>query len=222
MRTSRLFTLTAFAVAALTLPNLCAQNQDWKNRYADGPILAWFQSPDQGNDHLGGGWQFIADMNRTFSIETSWVAGRDKISPDWITDSGLPPSRLRMDHHHLSAGVRAHLLHRDTFSVFVMGALSYNYFQEQNSEINKASRNNPAAGVKSNEIEIKDELGWQAGVGIEYSLARHWEIVGEYRYLWHDGSARVDVRFQDGRETRTTPDFDYNHGQLRIGVNYRF
>jgi opacity protein-like surface antigen len=222
MRIPHFAVLTAFAAASLVVASAHAQTQEWKGRYADGPILAWFQSPDEGSSHLGGGWQFIADINRTFSFESSWVAGRDHLSPDWVTGSGLPPSRLRIDHHHLSAGIRTHVFHRENYSVYVLGALSYNYFQEQNSEINKASRNTPSSGVKSNAIEIKDELGWQAGLGIEYSIARHWEIVGEYRHLWHDGSAKVDVRFTDGSERRSTPAFDYNHGQLRIGVNYRF
>jgi outer membrane immunogenic protein len=64
-------------------------------------------------------------------------------------------------------------------------------------------------------------VGWTAGGGLEYALARQWTVKAEYLYL-DLGNRSVtfsDVDVPGGTLTAST---DFKAQLVRAGVNYRF
>ena len=58
---------------------------------------------------------------------------------------------------------------------------------------------------------------------MEVALYRHWEVFAELRWVFLETDVRVNTGRTGESELATTRgDVPYDHGVLRLGLNYRF
>lgn len=207
-----------------------------KHAFKDGPHVGVPLGGDVNEEEVAFGWQVAYEYNDYLSVDVSVSRQTDELD---ASDVGVPlfPDRAVVDlelYNVVLSGRGAYPLLPSWF-VYAGAGVGYYWFVEDSETVRVALTADPVTGggggtVSEISTELDDDFGWHLAVGSELLLGEHWEIFIEYRfvYLETDSESRTiesrptgDTVLRSVTSTRSD-DFEYNHGLLRLGINYRF
>ena len=221
--------LTALLATAL-LPLFHAHS----GQYKDGPFIAFPSGGDVQKEKPGGGWQAAYEYNDLFSIETIIAGQTDDVKAMVST----VPLDADMELNILSMSFTGRLGWFFDPIGFFLGAGGGYYFFDADTEASSvavdASRSSLPPGVVGLELatNIEDAIGYHLSVGAEWLITGTWELFAEYRHVFLETDIRYNVTetrigapspettFTTTRTSNET--LSYDHGLVRIGLNYRF
>lgn len=224
----------AFIAATLLFMVAFAQAQP-RAVFKDGPHFAYPTGGDVRNERAGYGWQVAYEWNHYVSMEASITRQKDKIDdmPLWpaLSDS-------EFDLEIINIAVSGRLSYPlGPLTPYLGGGLGYYYMRTDTKGINQTLRENPGTlppGVSELRIgaDMDNTFGYHVAAGLELLLTPSWEVFAEYRRVFLDSD--ITVRRTESRptpgatlafermQTQQTETFPYDHGLIRVGVNYRF
>src|SRR5262249_22374155 len=72
------------------------------------------------------------------------------------------------------------------------------------------------AGPGTVETASTSHIGWTVGAGVDYAIARNWDVFAEYRY---QGNPDITVTYPIAQRSTTS---NTTVNVVEVGVNYRF
>ncbi len=205
-------------------------------RLKDGPHYAHTSGGDVRDEQAGFGWQVAYAFQDWLSMEASITRQTDKLD-----DLGAiePPFLDEFDLQIYALAVSGRLNQRwKRLNVYAGGGLGYYFMKTDSGDARRSVAQNPGAlppGVTGLNVgvDLDNTFAYHAAIGFEVLLTEKWEMFAEYRRVYLDtdltirrtetrsgrGPGALEFR-QDTTETQTA--FDYEHGLIRVGVNYRF
>lgn len=204
--------------------------------FKDGPSAIYPTGGDIGESSLGGGWQAAYEFNDLFSLEGLISAQRDDLPVSVLSE----PFSADLDLNIVSFALTARAgWFFDPVSVYAGAGIGYYFFDGDADAVRSAidgSRDRLPAGVSSLNLnnDIDDAVGTHLALGAEWMITKRWEVFAEYRmvFLETDIRYRVDTGRPNPDPVTTTPTLvttqsseetlSYDHGVVRIGLNYRF
>lgn len=208
--------MIALAVFAVGLLPHATQADTWK----DGPATAYVFGGDVESEGFGFGYQVAYEFNRNFSIEFMGLWHEDEsdaLSEALPTVGNTPPIGLDV----ITLGLTGRLSMEPAPSLLTyVGAGVGFYILEADNEGVRESLSGTGFGFA--EIDGDKEFGAHIVLGCEVVLTKRWEVFAEYRYTFLDSGYTLSYSPDRDSPVGTERDaFDYDHGAIRIGVNYR-
>ena len=203
-------------------------------QFKDGPFVAFPSGEDVENKNLAGGWQAAYEFNDLFSLEAVLTGQTDEIVSG-ITGEPLE-AELELNILSLAMTGRAGWFFNPV-GLFVGAGVGYYYF-DADAEASRISVADSSASLPPGMIgqrlstDIEDAFGYHLVAGAEWLLSGSWELFVEYRHVLLDTDARYTVTETRTASTELTgalstsrkqkEEISYDHGLVRVGLNYRF
>ncbi len=218
----------AWGLAALTT----ASAGQWK----DGPHFAYPNGGEVRHEEAGFGWQVTYEFNPYFSTDLTITR-----QTDTLNDIALMPAPFsnEWELEIMNISLSARLGHQwNRFAVYAAAGFGYNRMDGDGAKIRQSINDNRGAlpaGLMDYRlgIDVQNAFGYHAALGAEFLLTPRWELFAEYRWVvldTHMTVERIEIRANpdprplefDQSLSKSRSDFNYDHGLLRVGVNYRF
>jgi opacity protein-like surface antigen len=202
--------------------------------FKDGLFYGIPRGGDVRNPKEAYGWQMGYEPNPYLTAEITIGRQKDRIDDLNILPTGFAGD-LELEIVHASAGFKiGYPIHR--FYPYAGAGIGYYYMRGHAGKINQTIAQNPAlrpSGVTELRVgaDIDNVFGYHLALGLEVLITKRWEVFAEYRWVKIDSDItinRTETRRQSGlyqvrRDTTSEKqDFGYDHGLVRLGVNYRF
>ncbi len=198
----------------------------------DGPHFAYPTGGDVRYEQAGFGWQVTYDHENYWSVDLSITRQTDKLD-----DLGFlsEPFEDRLDLELVAIALSARLDYPIyDFTVYVGGGFGYYWMRTDNGRANRSIQENLGAlppGVSDWRVgaEIDNTFAYHWAAGLEWRWSPSWEVFAEYRRVALESEIVYRIRESrpraatiDRQEFHTQEKFSYDHGLIRVGVNYRF
>lgn len=226
----------------VTRPLLCflalgtvtaAQAQTFK----DGPHFGLPVGGDVKEEKLAVGWQAAYEFNDYASLEVSLTHMEQDLSLPEI-GTGPSPGGGVVELETWAVPVltaRLGKLVGERAYVYAGVGIGLYFFTEDAQNVRRVLYDTQPTGPRGGTVttigvNVQDNWGAHAAVGCEFHLWDAWELFAEYRHVYFetDSDLRITEYLPDqpfGKRYATTKQsgtYDYDHGLLRVGVNYRF
>lgn len=195
----------------------CEQDRDSRlaNRLQDGPAVLLTFGGDVEDASFGFGYQAAYRHTPLLSVEFSAFWQQDESVDLGGQAPAVPPgSTIDLDVWAFALTARAGYEPFQNTHAYAGGGAGVYRLDVENGAF-------PAAGG-SLDADIGTDLGWHVVAGMEWTFHRHWQLFGEYRFVWYEDDLEVRFVPPGGPGTTSRGEFSYDHGVLRLGLNYRF
>ena len=157
------------------------------------------------------GWQAVYEYSPFISFEGAITYQEDEADKN-INSSGLVLPNVRYDFETLALAATARLSQplNQHWKPYV--GLGFGYY------IFDVDAHSSATSISA---DAEDEFGYHGVIGTDWRFVRNWELNLEYRYVLLQPDTTVQPG-SNGTSNGIKQQFDYDHGLLRLGLNYRF
>jgi opacity protein-like surface antigen len=229
IKTTALITVALAAVAATAFAEF---DYKWK----DGPHVGFATGSDVRNEDFAFGWQAACELTEFFSIELSATRQTDEIQ-ERLDVLPIPPEfNIDLELYAIALTGRLTLRPVDIVTLYAAAGVGYYIFKTDSEEIRVISASRveeefPQTVLRNMNVDVENDFAFHVAAGIELALDEHWEIFAEYRAVSLDSDARLEITEQVREDYFAGPEFsedrlldklEYDHGLVRVGVNYRF
>lgn len=195
----------------------------------DGPVLAWPVNGDVQDEAVVLGWQASYHPDERLSFEATFSRLTDSLRQ--TRDSG---QQLAFDWElwSLSASARYGVTLPSGWYLYLGVGAGYYVPKTSGEALDPWPTANEAGGrVTAVSVAPKKSFGTHALAGLEWRLAPRWELFLEYRQIWLESKIAVNYRTEQAAGANQPPlvgqrteseSFPYDHGLLRLGLNFRF
>ncbi len=198
----------------------------------DGPFVGYTSGGDLPDDTTVFGWQAAYEFTPEVSLEVAGSWQQHDLT-EGIAD---PVSETDVDLQLGSVAVTAKAGWFVDPATFYVGAGAGYYIFDTDPDGIAASDALVQPGVENIglDVDADDEPGYHLAVGMELLLSDQWEVFLEYRHIFLETDVTTTITTQQGTADEdtlndfrrssesSTESLSFDHGQVRIGVNYRF
>ncbi len=203
----------------------------------DGPHIAFPMGGDTQDPETAFGWHVMYEYTDLMSADLALTRMVDSLDGHALGVGPFPAAgSAEVENWVVAISARVGTLVGHRTYIYLSGGAGYYFFNEQDmQEVRRSLDAAPVAGPSGGRItdarlSVDDTFGYHLGAGVEWLLVPKWEIFADYRlaYLDTDSSLTVVETIPSsgpGPGSRTherSGRFDYDHGLLRVGINYRF
>ncbi len=186
----------------------------------DGPFVSYLVGGDVENEGFGFGYQVGYEYNPTFSLEFAFAWNEDESVELGGRLPGLSNAgAIDLDVLSFALTGRAGLRPDPNIFTYVGAGFGLYVLKADNEQVRMAGA---AAAASFAEADADEEFGAHLAIGAEAVLTEHWEIFAEYRHVFFDTGVKVTTIPASGTAVSGREDLDYDHGLIRLGLNYRF
>lgn len=221
------------AVIGVLAAAVCGANGQ---QLKDGPHAGFATGDDVRNEEFAFGWQVAYENNDVLSLELSATRQTDEI--EHFLGREQIPAGFSIGLEVYSIVLSARLSYRPLarLGLYAGGGLGYYIMKTDAEEVREAIAarpgysTDPGVVLKNYNADVENDFGWHAAGGIELRILDNWEIFAEYRHIFLEPGAKLEITYQsrsgdpwDYLVTDFVEDkLEYNHGLIRVGVNYLF
>ena len=188
----------------------------WK----DGPSVAYVFGGDVESAGFGFGYQAAHEFSRNFSVEFmgQWHEDESDALASAFPTVGDTPT-VGLDVISLALTGRVSMEPAPSLLAYAGAGVGYYILEADNGEIRESLS---GTGFGFADVQGDKEFGAHIVLGCELLLTKRWEIFAEYRYSFLDSGYTASYSADRDSPVGTQRDsFDYDHGALRFGLNYR-
>lgn len=195
----------------------------------DGPHASYATGGDVRNERTGFGWQVAYEWSDYLSAEWSITRQKDQLDDQTFMPAPFDSTLDLEIVHIVLSGRVGYPIGRVT--PYWGGGVGYYWMRTESDRIAQSINENRGrlpAGLTDLRAgaDLDDTFGYHIAAGLEWRFVKDWEVFVEYRYTYvtTDITYRIiKTRRQTERTTTgVTETFDYDHGLVRLGLNYRF
>jgi opacity protein-like surface antigen len=186
----------------------------------DGPFVSYLVGGDVENESVGFGWQVGYEHTPHLSLECAVAWNEDESVKlgerlPGLSDAGA----IDLDVLSFALTGRAGLRPDPNIYTYLGAGFGLYVLKADNEQVRMAGA---ARNASFAEADADEEFGFHLALGAETVLTEHWEVFAEYRHVFFDTGVKVTTIPADGAAVTGREDLSYDHGLLRLGLNYRF